>query len=63
MPMNDFLTAIGLVMILEGLPYFAAPNKMRQMLSKVGELPDAFLRRTGLVLMVLGLFLVYHVRG
>lgn len=61
--MNDFLTAIGLVMILEGLPYFAAPNKMRQMLSKVGELPDAFLRRTGLVLMVLGLFLVYHVRG
>ncbi len=61
--MDDFITAVGLVMILEGLPYFAAPERMRKMVMRIGELSDAFLRKTGLVLMVLGLFVVYLVRG
>ena len=60
---NDFLTAIGLVMILEGIPYFAIPDRMRRIVVHVAELPDAFLRRTGLFLMCLGLLLVYLVRG
>ncbi|MBF0459819.1 MAG: DUF2065 domain-containing protein [Magnetococcales bacterium] len=61
--MNDFLTAIGLVMILEGIPYFAVPEQMRRMVIHVAELPDGFLRKTGLVLMCAGLLLVYWVRG
>lgn len=61
--MNDFLTAMGLVLILEGIPYFAAPDRMRRLVAQIAELPDAFLRRTGLVLMVLGLLVVYMVRG
>lgn len=61
--MSDFLTAIGLVLILEGVPYFAAPERMRRMVTQIAELPDAFLRRAGFILMFLGLLLVYVVRG
>ncbi|MEO5362883.1 MAG: DUF2065 domain-containing protein [Magnetococcus sp. DMHC-8] len=61
--MNDFLTAIGLVMILEGIPYFAIPERMRRMVVQVAALPDPLLRRTGFFLMCLGLLLIYLVRG
>jgi uncharacterized protein YjeT (DUF2065 family) len=46
-------------MIVEGLPYFAWPDKMKPWLKKVMEMPDADLRKIGTVLMVVGLFLVY----
>lgn len=57
--MDYFLCVIGMVMIIEGLPYFAIPEKMKVWVQKVLELPEASLRRFGLVLMVTGLFLVY----
>jgi uncharacterized protein YjeT (DUF2065 family) len=57
--MDYFLCVVGMVMIIEGLPYFAFPEKMKYWVQKVLELPEATLRRFGLVLMVTGLFLVY----
>jgi uncharacterized protein YjeT (DUF2065 family) len=48
--------------IIEGLPYFAFPNKMKTWLGKIIVSPDSALRRVGLVLMVLGLSLVYFGR-
>ncbi|MBF0622500.1 MAG: DUF2065 domain-containing protein [Magnetococcales bacterium] len=61
--MEAFLTAVGLVLILEGIPYFIAPDRMRDMISKLNELPDSMLRQTGFMLMVVGLLVVYLVRG
>jgi uncharacterized protein YjeT (DUF2065 family) len=46
-------------MIIEGLPYFAAPEKMKYWVQKVITTPDSSLRRLGLILMLLGLSLVY----
>ena len=57
--MDFFLCVLGMVMIVEGIPYFAFPDKMKVWVRKVLEMPDVQLRRTGLVLMGLGLFLVY----
>lgn len=54
-----FLCVIGMVMIFEGLPYFAFPDKMKQWIRQMVELPDALLRRLGFFLMLLGLGLVY----
>ena len=48
-----------MVMIVEGIPYFAFPDKMKVWVRKVIEIPDLQLRRTGLILMGFGLFLVY----
>ena len=61
--MEFFLCVLGMVMIIEGLPYFAAPEKMKYWVQKVVATPDSSLRRLGLVLMMAGLVLVYFGRS
>lgn len=57
--MKFFLCVIGMVMIVEGLPYFAFPERMRTVLRQVTSLPDATLRGIGFALMAGGLLLAY----
>ena len=57
--MDFFLCVLGMVMIVEGFPYFAFPEKMKNWVQKVLLMQEGSLRRFGLVLMVLGLGLVY----
>ena len=60
--MEYFLCVLGMVMIVEGLPYFAAPTKMKVWIEKMIALPDSTLRATGFLLMMAGLGLVYFGR-
>lgn len=57
--MKYFLCVMGMVMVVEGLPYFAFPEKMKALVERLLEMPTASLRRFGLALMTAGLFLVY----
>ena len=57
--MKFFLCVIGMVMVVEGFPYFAFPEKMKFVIQKVIEMPDKALQKFGFVLMLLGLCLVY----
>ena len=57
--MEFFLCVIGMVMVVEGLPYFAFPEKLKFVIRTVIEMPDKALQKFGFVLMLIGLFLVY----
>jgi len=57
--MKFFLCVLGVAMILEGMPYFAFPTKMKAWVQKLVSTPDGTLRKFGLALMVFGLWLVY----
>ena len=57
--MDFFLCVLGLVMVLEGFPYFAFPDKMKRWVRKVLEMPESSLRKFGFIMMALGLWLVY----
>ena len=57
--MKFFLCVIGMVLIIEGLPYFAFPEKIKSYLMKVYDTPEGTLRILGLVSVVAGLLLVY----
>jgi uncharacterized protein YjeT (DUF2065 family) len=46
-------------MIIEGVPYFAAPNLMKGWMAKIMEMAPGSLRRFGLVMMMAGLAMVY----
>lgn len=59
---SAFLTAIGLVLVLEGLIYAAAPNAMRQAMKKILESDPALLRRAGAIAVAVGVFLVWLAR-
>jgi uncharacterized protein YjeT (DUF2065 family) len=48
-----------MVFVLEGLPYFAFPERFKTYLLKLTEVPDGTLRVAGLVSVVIGLILVY----
>ena len=57
--MRYFLCVIGMVMIIEGLPYFAFPERMKPWLQTIMDAPDRSLRWIGFGLMLAGLLLVY----
>ncbi len=61
--MKFFLCVLGMVMIIEGLPYFAFPEKMKIWVQKVLEMSDSSLRRFGFVLMITGLSIIYLGKG
>ena len=62
MPWTEILTAIALVLVIEGLLPFAAPGRYRQMVAEIVRLSDNHLRNFGLVIIVIGLVLLYFVR-
>ncbi|MDZ7699574.1 MAG: DUF2065 domain-containing protein [Deltaproteobacteria bacterium] len=53
---------LGLVLIVEGLPYFAFPDKMKKWVATIQELPLSQLRLMGFAAMAVGLLLVYLFR-
>ncbi|HVO67672.1 MAG TPA: DUF2065 domain-containing protein [Syntrophales bacterium] len=57
--MEFFLCVLGVVFVLEGLPYFAFPEKVKVYLLKLQEMPDSRLRLLGLTAIIIGLILVY----
>lgn len=60
--MKLLLLLIGLVFILEGLPYAASPESMRKWLLKLAELSPKQLRVMGLTAMGLGLMITWLVQ-
>ncbi len=61
--LDDLVVALGLVAALEGALYAAAPGFMKDVLARAAEVPDNALRWGGLVALVLGVAMVWAVRG
>lgn len=61
--MSDFLTALGLVLVIEGILYAAFPGGMKAMFAQALGLPDSRLRSMGLAAACLGVALVWLLRG
>jgi uncharacterized protein YjeT (DUF2065 family) len=60
--MKLFLLVLAMVLIVEGLPYAAAPEKMREWLLKLSEVPPTTLRTVGLCSLCTGLVLCWLVQ-
>jgi hypothetical protein len=61
--MEFLVVVIGVVMIVEGIPWFLAPGWYKRVLLQLLPVSDAPLRMLGLAFMLTGLLLVYLVRG
>jgi Uncharacterized protein conserved in bacteria (DUF2065). len=57
--MKDFLCVLGMVFIIEGLPYFIFPERLKIYLAKMITMPDSALRFLGISVMIAGLILLY----
>ena len=61
--MKTLILLIGMVLILEGLPYVAAPEAMRDWLRKLSEFAPQQLRFVGFIAMATGLFICWVVQS
>jgi len=61
--MADFLAAIGLVLVIEGLVYGGFPGLARKLATEVLATPENLLRIGGLVAIAAGVGIVWLVRG
>jgi uncharacterized protein YjeT (DUF2065 family) len=61
--MADFLVALGLVLVIEGLTFAAFPGPAKRALAALLAAPDGNLRLVGLVSALLGLLVVWVLRG
>jgi uncharacterized protein YjeT (DUF2065 family) len=59
----DFLAAIGLVLVIEGLVYGGFPGLAKRLAGEVLGTPEQVLRVAGLVAIAAGVALVWLVRG
>ncbi len=60
--MQDLLTALALLLVIEGIIPFVSPDGLRRMLATLAEMDDRTVRITGLVTMLIGVGLLYLVR-
>ena len=54
---------MALVLILEGMLPFISPRKYREMVAEIARLGDNQIRNIGLVVMVVGVVVLFIVRG
>jgi uncharacterized protein YjeT (DUF2065 family) len=61
--MRDFLVAIGLVLVIEGLIFAAIPGFAKRLATSALEAPEGALRIAGVVSALLGVLIVWLIRG
>ena len=61
--MSDLVVAFGLVMVLEGLLWAAAPHLGLRLLEAAAQMPERSLRTAGGVAVAAGFVIVWLMRG
>ena len=59
MDFSLIVVAVGLLFIIEGIPYFAFPELVKRFMAQVLALPDRVMRIFGMIALGLGLLLLY----
>ena len=60
---TEILTALALLMIIEGMLPFIGPDRYKQLVAQIVRLSDNQLRAAGLAAMIAGLVLLFIVRS
>ena len=61
--MTEFVVALGLVLVIEGLLFAAFPGVAKRLAASALESPETSLRVAGIVSAVLGVALIWLMRG
>jgi uncharacterized protein YjeT (DUF2065 family) len=61
--MADLLTAVGLILVIEGSLYALFPDGMKRVMAQVLAMPSGSLRTVGVAAVALGAALVWWIRG
>ena len=59
---KEILTAVALLLVIEGMLPFIGPSRYKQLVTQIARLSDNSLRTFGLTTMIAGLLLLFIVR-
>ena len=60
---TEILTAVALLLVIEGMLPFIRPSRYKQLVAQIVRLSDSQLRVFGLTAMIAGLLLLFIVRS
>ncbi len=60
---REILTAVALLLVIEGMLPFVGPRSYKQLVAQIARLGDNQLRSFGLTSMIAGLLLLFFVRS
>lgn len=60
---TEILTAVALLLIIEGMLPFVGPDRYKRLVAQIAQLSDNQLRMFGLSAMIAGLLLLFFVRS
>ena len=61
--MKDLISAIGLLLFIEGLFFAIFPTRIKNMLKIIEKIPETKLRSTGVFFLILGFLIVWYVQN
>ena len=61
--MKEFIIAIGLVLVIEGLLCALFPSKIENMSKLIEAMPINSLRTIGIVFAVIGFIIIWYIKG
>ena len=60
--MNDLITAIGLLLFIEGLAFAIFPSRIKNTLKTIEKIPENKLRVGGVFFLIAGFLIVWYIK-
>jgi uncharacterized protein YjeT (DUF2065 family) len=61
--MKDLISALGLLLFIEGLFFAIFPTRIKNMLKVVEKIPETKLRSVGVFFLILGFLIVWYIKS
>ena len=61
--MKDLISALGLLLFIEGLFFAIFPTRIKNMLKILEKVPENKLRSTGVFFLILGFLIVWYIKN
>ena len=61
--MKDLISALGLLLFIEGLFLAIFPTRIKNMLKIIEKTPETKLRSTGVFFLILGFLIVWYIKN
>ena len=61
--MKDLITALGLLLFIEGLLFAIFPTRIKNMIKVIENIPETKLRSAGIFFLILGFLIVWYIKN
>ena len=61
--MNELITALGLLLFIEGLFFAIFPSRIKSMLELIKNTPENRLRTFGVIFLVIGFLIIWYIKN